>query len=201
MERPSAAPVERFALRGAARHRSDEDARIRQRKSRAPQLADLPGASSIFLMRHQPGKPQSLTGQLLVAHPNMLDPNFRRSVLLISSHDFEEGAEGLIINRPLDKQVSELVTDPAPGASGRRSGLSRRPRRDESANVRSVRLGGPRFAQPESRTWRSKKRTSSPNGIGARSGLLSVTRAGGRANWRASCAKTPGFCKSRTGPR
>ena len=69
------------------------------------QLADLPGASSIFLMRHQPGKPPSLTGQLLVAHPNMLDPNFRRSVLLISSHNFEEGAEGLIINRPLDKQV------------------------------------------------------------------------------------------------
>ena len=71
-----------------------------------------------FLMRHQPGKPQSLTGQLLVAHPNMLDPNFRRSVLLISSHDLEEGAEGLIINRPLDKQVSELVTDPTPGALG-----------------------------------------------------------------------------------
>lgn len=67
-------------------------------------------------MRHQPGNPPSLTGQLLVAHPNMLDPNFRRSVLLISSHNVEEGAEGLIINRPLDKRVSELVTDPTPGA-------------------------------------------------------------------------------------
>ena len=69
-----------------------------------------------FLMRQQPGKPQNLTGQLLVAHPSMLDPNFRRSVLFISAHDAEEGAMGVIINRPLDKHVSELVTDPAPGA-------------------------------------------------------------------------------------
>ena len=28
-------------------------------------------------------------------------------------HNVEEGAMGVIINRPLDKQVSELVTDPA----------------------------------------------------------------------------------------
>ncbi|MDQ3116948.1 MAG: YqgE/AlgH family protein [Verrucomicrobiota bacterium] len=67
-------------------------------------------------MRHQSGTPQNFTGQLLVAHPNMLDPNFRRSVLFISAHDAEEGAMGVIINRPLDKQVSELLTDPAPGA-------------------------------------------------------------------------------------
>jgi len=44
----------------------------------------------------------------------MRDPNFRRTVLYISSHDETEGAVGLIINRPLDKQVSELVKDEAP---------------------------------------------------------------------------------------
>ncbi len=65
-------------------------------------------------MRHPPGEPQNFTGQLLVAHPSMLDPNFRRSVLFISAHDAAEGALGVIINRPLDKQVSELVTDPTP---------------------------------------------------------------------------------------
>ncbi|MDQ3198931.1 MAG: YqgE/AlgH family protein [Verrucomicrobiota bacterium] len=65
-------------------------------------------------MRHPSGEPQSFTGQLLVAHPSLLDPNFRRSVLFISAHDVEEGATGVIINRPLDKQVSELVTDPTP---------------------------------------------------------------------------------------
>ncbi len=67
-------------------------------------------------MRYPAGTPQNFTGQLLVAHPNMLDPNFRRSVLFISAHDAEEGATGVIINRPLDKHVSELLTDPAPGA-------------------------------------------------------------------------------------
>ncbi len=38
------------------------------------------------------GGPQNLAGSLLIAHPNMLDPNFRRSVLFISSHDADEGA-------------------------------------------------------------------------------------------------------------
>jgi putative transcriptional regulator len=67
-------------------------------------------------MRHQAERPQSFAGQLLVAHPNMLDPNFRRSVLFISAHNEEEGAVGLIINRPLDKHVSDVVTDATPDA-------------------------------------------------------------------------------------
>jgi putative transcriptional regulator len=57
---------------------------------------------------------RSLAGSLLVAHPNMLDPNFRRSVLFISEHDPSEGALGVIINRPLDRQVTDLVTDEPP---------------------------------------------------------------------------------------
>ena len=58
--------------------------------------------------------PLSLAGSLLVAHPNMLDPNFRRAVLFISAHDSEDGALGVILNRPLDKQVADLVNEPAP---------------------------------------------------------------------------------------
>jgi putative transcriptional regulator len=58
--------------------------------------------------------PQNLTGSLLIAHPNMLDPNFRRSVLFISSHDPNEGAMGVILNRPLDKQVADLVGEAPP---------------------------------------------------------------------------------------
>lgn len=65
-------------------------------------------------MRQPNPKQSNFAGQLLVAHPSMRDPNFRRSVLFISAHDAEEGAMGVIINRPLDKQVSELVTDPTP---------------------------------------------------------------------------------------
>src|SRR5204863_8257871 len=66
-------------------------------------------------MRNQGGKTrQSLAGSLLIAHPNMLDPNFRRAVLFISVHDPEDGALGVILNRPLDKQVADLVNDEPP---------------------------------------------------------------------------------------
>src|SRR6266513_3152049 len=58
--------------------------------------------------------PQSLVGSLLVAHPNMLDPNFRRTVLFISAHDPDDGALGVIINRPLDKHVADLVNEEPP---------------------------------------------------------------------------------------
>ena len=44
----------------------------------------------------------------------MLDPNFRRAVLYISAHDPDDGAIGVIINRPLDKNVSDLVTETPP---------------------------------------------------------------------------------------
>ena len=60
------------------------------------------------------GMQLSLAGSLLVAHPNMLDPNFRRAVLFIASHDAIEGAMGVILNRPLDKQVADLVNEAPP---------------------------------------------------------------------------------------
>ncbi len=66
------------------------------------------------MRNHGKGIPLSLAGSLLVAHPNMLDPNFRRAVLFISSHDPAEGAMGVIVNRPLDKQVADLVSDVPP---------------------------------------------------------------------------------------
>ena len=42
---------------------------------------------------------ESLRGHLLVASPALLDPNFRRTVVLITEHG-EEGAAGLVLNRP-----------------------------------------------------------------------------------------------------
>lgn len=56
--------------------------------------------------------PNDLTGSLLVAHPTMHDPNFRRTVLVISAHTPKDGALGVIVNRPLEKQVADLVTEP-----------------------------------------------------------------------------------------
>src|SRR5207237_7673877 len=62
----------------------------------------------------RPEKSRNLTGSLLVAHPNMLDPNFRRAVLFISAHDPDDGAIGVIINRPLDKSIEDLVSETPP---------------------------------------------------------------------------------------
>ncbi len=66
-------------------------------------------------MRELPAEePKNLAGSLLVAHPGMLDPNFRRAVLFLSAYSPEEGALGIILNRPLGKQVGEIVTDAPP---------------------------------------------------------------------------------------
>lgn len=43
----------------------------------------------------------SLAGQLLVATPEMGDPRFRRSVILLVRHD-RTGALGVIVNRPVE---------------------------------------------------------------------------------------------------
>ncbi|TML90845.1 MAG: YqgE/AlgH family protein [Actinobacteria bacterium] len=50
----------------------------------------------------------SLQGQLLVASPSLLDPNFRRTVVLVTEHG-EQGAAGLVLNRPSDAAVQDVV--------------------------------------------------------------------------------------------
>jgi putative transcriptional regulator len=50
----------------------------------------------------------SLQGQLLIASPSLLDPNFKRTVILITEHN-AEGAAGLVLNRPTDAEVAEVV--------------------------------------------------------------------------------------------
>jgi putative transcriptional regulator len=51
-----------------------------------------------------------LHGQLLVASPAMADPNFARSVIAIANHD-EDGALGIILNRPSETEVVEAVPE------------------------------------------------------------------------------------------
>ena len=55
-------------------------------------------------------KSDTLAGQLLLAHPALRDPYFRRSVILPSAHS-AEGAMGVVLNRPLDKQLGELNSE------------------------------------------------------------------------------------------
>ena len=51
----------------------------------------------------------SLAGSLLIAHPSLLDRNFRKSVLFISTNDTQEGSFGLTLNRPAGRTVGELL--------------------------------------------------------------------------------------------
>jgi putative transcriptional regulator len=48
-----------------------------------------------------------LTGHFLVASRYLSDPNFARSVVLMIHHN-EQGAMGVVINRPSDKSVREV---------------------------------------------------------------------------------------------
>lgn len=62
-----------------------------------------------------------LTGQLLVATPEMQDPNFSRTVIYMVKHD-EDGAMGLVVNRPIAKgPIEDLLKSlrmETEGASG-----------------------------------------------------------------------------------
>jgi len=55
-----------------------------------------------------PIKPQK--GNLLVSEPFMLDPNFKRSVVLLTEFE-EQGAIGFILNQRSDLIVSDLISE------------------------------------------------------------------------------------------
>ena len=60
---------------------------------------------------------KSLTGQLLVAMPQMMDPRFARSVVYVCAHSDDEGAMGLVINKlvaslTMDELLTHLKLDP-----------------------------------------------------------------------------------------
>jgi putative transcriptional regulator len=52
----------------------------------------------------------SLQGQLLISSPLLHDPNFRRTVVLMTHHD-DEGAMGLVLSRPSEIRVAEAVPE------------------------------------------------------------------------------------------
>ena len=50
----------------------------------------------------------SARGQLLIAGPSLIDPNFWRTVVLVVEHS-DEGAFGLVLNRPSETSVGEAA--------------------------------------------------------------------------------------------
>lgn len=72
----------------------------------------------------------SFTGHLLIAMPALADPNFSRSVTFICEHN-ADGALGIVINRPMDLTLGEVLSQFDCGTE------------DRSIADRPVFLGGP----------------------------------------------------------
>jgi putative transcriptional regulator len=51
-----------------------------------------------------------LKGSLILADPSLRDPNFFRSVLLLTEHRLDQGAHGYILNRPMNKLVGDVLS-------------------------------------------------------------------------------------------
>lgn len=55
-------------------------------------------------------KKEKKKGKLLIAEPFMLDPNFKRAVVMLCE-DEDDGSLGFILNKSLDMKINELITD------------------------------------------------------------------------------------------
>jgi len=50
------------------------------------------------------------SGRILLAEPFMIDPNFKRAVLLLCEHH-NDGSVGFILNKAIDMKINELIAD------------------------------------------------------------------------------------------
>lgn len=58
------------------------------------------------------------SGKLLVARPGLIDPNFRRTVVLLFQHEAQFGTMGLVVNRPSPARLADVV-EKIEGVKGR----------------------------------------------------------------------------------
>lgn len=56
-------------------------------------------------MAENPGK-----GKILISEPFLLDPNFKRTIILLTEHG-ENGSLGFVLNKPTEHYVHSLVED------------------------------------------------------------------------------------------
>lgn len=50
-------------------------------------------------------------GQILIAEPFMMDPHFKKSVVLICDHSPKDGTVGFILNRVTNVKIDEVLSD------------------------------------------------------------------------------------------
>lgn len=69
---------------------------------------DERGSPALPGIRMMEGMLTSTAGRLLVATPLLTDPNFDRTVIYVCIHD-DNGAFGVVLNRPVNARAAELV--------------------------------------------------------------------------------------------
>lgn len=75
---------------------------IRGEQSDAPVL-------TLRFLAHDWFMEDSLSGRLLAATPQLGDPNFRRTVVLIVEDDKDEGTLGVVLNRPTEVPLDQVL--------------------------------------------------------------------------------------------
>ena len=76
-----------------------------------------PGAAGVDAPRKLGYRPRR--GMFLVAGPGLPDPRFARTVVLLLEYD-ETGALGLVINRPTELSLHDVLVTPLPGSADHR---------------------------------------------------------------------------------
>lgn len=111
------------AIKTKARARAQINMQLRITSPTSP----LSGAQGCWRLRGvMAGGFKSLRGQMLLDGGNLSGSFFHRTVVLICQHD-EEGAFGLVLNRPSDNQLGEMLVADLP----------------EGVNEQPVFVGGP----------------------------------------------------------
>ena len=97
-------PRENPCPTGRATSRVARDERFRRRRRAAAAVAAGWLAAATALAQ------SPAAGVFLVAGPDLRDPNFARTVVLIIEHG-DNGTLGLIVNRPTESKLSDLLSD------------------------------------------------------------------------------------------
>ena len=50
------------------------------------------------------------TGKILISEPFLNDPNFKRTIILLTEHS-EEGSVGFVLNKPTDYRIHEVIEE------------------------------------------------------------------------------------------
>jgi putative transcriptional regulator len=85
--------------------------RKNERPVSGEQLDEVLWRANVGPVREPVTTSSNLSGSLLIAHPSLVEPTFRRTVIMLADHDAKKGSFGLVMNRPTGKLVGDLLDE------------------------------------------------------------------------------------------